>query len=182
VRAHELGLHEPQGSKLVELMRLVEELREEGHRALVFSQFTSFLDIIEAALGDRGVRLQRLDGSTPPKERERRIDAYERGDGDVFLLSLQAGGTGLNLTSADYVILVDPWWNPAVEDQAVGRAHRIGQTKPVTVYRLFCRGTLEEKILEMQVDKRELVATVMDNATTVPAVVSGDDLLRLLEG
>ncbi len=98
-----------------------------------------------------------LDGSTPMQERKLRVDAFQAGDGDVFLISLKAGGTGLNLTAADYVIHMDPWWNPAVEDQASDRAHRIGQTRPVTIYRLVAQQTIEEKIVDLHKTKRALV-------------------------
>jgi len=126
-----------------------------------------------------GFTLQYLDGATPAKQRKAIISAFQGGDGDAFLISLKAGGTGLNLTAADYVIHLDPWWNPAVEDQATDRAHRIGQDKPVTVYRLIARGTIEEKILAMHADKRALVSSVLEG-TDVAARLSTRDLLALL--
>ena len=113
------------------------------------------------ALEGRGFSVQYLDGQTPPAERKASVEAFQRGEGDVFLISLKAGGTGLNLTAADHVIHLDPWWNPAVEDQATDRAHRIGQTKVVTTYRLIAKGTIEEKILELAEKKRELVGAVL---------------------
>ena len=166
-------------SKLARLVELVEELRDEGHRALVFSQFTSHLALVRDELARAGFTSLYLDGSTPAGARKTIVDAFQRGDGDVFLISLKAGGTGLNLTGADYVIHLDPWWNPAVEDQASDRAHRIGQTKPVTVYRLIARGTIEEAILALHADKRALVASILEG-TGAAARLSTRDLLALL--
>ena len=167
-------------AKLDLLMSLVEELREGEHRALVFSQFVKHLTVIREALDDQGVTYQYLDGTTPAKERQRRVDAFQEGEGELFLISLKAGGTGLNLTGADYVIHLDPWWNPAVEDQATDRAHRIGQQRPVTVYRLVAEGTIEEQILSLHADKRELVAGVLDG-TDRAASMETADLIRLIK-
>ena len=149
-------------SKLEALLELMEQLAEGNHRALVFSQFTRFLDLVEERLKQRRVAYQRLDGSTSPKERKRRVEAFQDGEGDVFLISLKAGGTGLNLTGADYVVHLDPWWNPAAEDQASDRAHRIGQRRPVTVYRLVAENTLEEKVVRLHGHKRELAQSVLE--------------------
>jgi superfamily II DNA or RNA helicase len=149
-------------SKLAALVEAVRELREEGHRALVFSQFTTHLALVREALDEAKITYEYLDGSTPSEERTRRIDAFQGGRSDLFLISLKAGGTGLNLTAADYVIHLDPWWNPAVEDQATDRAHRIGQTRAVTVIRLIARGTIEEAVLALHGDKRALAASVFD--------------------
>lgn len=167
-------------AKLDLLMSLVDELREGDHRALIFSQFVKHLSLVRQALDARGVEYQYLDGATPAKERQRRVDAFQEGEGDLFLISLKAGGTGLNLTGADYVIHLDPWWNPAVEDQATDRAHRIGQERPVTVYRLVAEGTIEERILELHADKRELVAGVLDG-TDRAAKMGTDDLIKLIK-
>ena len=167
-------------AKLDLLMMLVDELRDEGHRALVFSQFVKHLSVIQETLDGKGIEYQYLDGSTQAKERQRRVDAFQEGDGDLFLISLKAGGTGLNLTGADYVIHLDPWWNPAVEDQATDRAHRIGQERPVTVYRLVAEGTIEEQILELHADKRELVAGVLDG-TDRAAKMNTEDLINLIK-
>lgn len=167
-------------AKLDLLLSLVEELREGNHRALIFSQFVKHLSLIRQALDDRDVRYQYLDGATPAKERQRRVDAFQDGEGDLFLISLKAGGTGLNLTGADYVIHLDPWWNPAVEDQATDRAHRIGQERPVTVYRLVAEGTIEEQILALHADKRELVAGVLDGAD-LAAKMDTEMLIRLIK-
>ena len=148
-------------SKMARLIELLEELREEGHRALVFSQFTSHLALVQAELEKAGFSLLYLDGATPTRARAQLVERFQRGEGDAFLISLKAGGTGINLTAADYVIHLDPWWNPAVEDQATDRAHRIGQTKVVTAYRLIARGTIEEKILSLSGKKRELFLNVL---------------------
>ncbi|HZH03095.1 MAG TPA: DEAD/DEAH box helicase, partial [Myxococcaceae bacterium] len=176
-------LYEPESrvasSKMKQLLRLVEELREEGHRCLVFSQFTSHLALVRGELERVGVRYLYLDGETPAARRGELVRAFQGGEGEVFLISLKAGGTGLNLTAADYVIHLDPWWNPAVEDQATDRAHRIGQTNPVTVYRLVAQGTIEEQILAMHEDKRALVSGVLEG-TGAAARLSAEDLLSLL--
>jgi SNF2 family DNA or RNA helicase len=166
-------------SKLKRALELLEELRSEGHRTLVFSQFTSHLALVREALDAVGFSTLYLDGQTPAKERAALIDRFQAGEADAFLISLKAGGTGINLTAADYVLHLDPWWNPAVEDQATDRAHRIGQTKPVTVYRLITRGTIEDKIVALHRDKRALVAGVLEG-TDVAAKLSAKDLLALL--
>ncbi len=167
-------------SKLRRVLELLEELRSEGHRALVFSQFTSHLALVRAELDKAGFASLYLDGSTPAPARQALIQRFQAGEGDVFLISLKAGGTGINLTAADYVIHLDPWWNPAVEDQATDRAHRIGQTKPVTVYRLIARGTIEEQIVAMHHDKRALVAGILEGSD-VAARLTTRDLLALLQ-
>lgn len=168
------------GSAKIEVfLETVDELREGGHRALVFSQFTSLLALVREALDARGVKYQYLDGSTPAAKRDEAIAAFQGGEGDLFLISLKAGGTGLNLTAADYVIHLDPWWNPAVEDQATNRAHRIGQTRPVTVYRIVATGTIEEKILSLHASKRDLVEGVLDGADQA-GKLSTEELLSLI--
>jgi len=166
-------------AKLDLLLETVEELLDEGHRALVFSQFVRHLELARRAFDQRGIRYQYLDGQTPAGQRTERIDAFQSGDGDLFLISLKAGGTGLNLTAADYVIHMDPWWNPAVEDQATDRAHRIGQTRPVTVYRLVSRATIEEEILSLHEGKRDLVAGVLAG-TDQAGKLSTADLVGLI--
>jgi len=166
-------------AKLAALVDLLVELRDEGHRALVFSQFTSFLDIARPLLDRAGLRTLSLDGSTPALERARRVAAFQAGEADAFLLSLRAGGTGLNLTAATYVIHLDPWWNPAVEDQATDRAHRIGQERPVTVIRLVARGTIEEAVLSLHEEKRQLAASILDGADAA-ARLDSEDLLDLI--
>ncbi|MEN6439763.1 MAG: SNF2-related protein, partial [Syntrophobacter sp.] len=128
-------------SKLEVFGEVVSELLENRHKALVFSQFVGHLDLIREYLDNRKISYRYLDGSTPPRERKQEVDGFQSGEGELFLISLKAGGLGLNLTAADYVIHMDPWWNPAVEDQASDRAHRIGQRRPVTIYRLVTRNT-----------------------------------------
>jgi superfamily II DNA or RNA helicase len=168
------------GAKVQAFGELAAELVANGHKALVFSQFVDFLALLKAPLEAAGIRYQYLDGSTPAAERTARVAAFQAGEGELFLISLKAGGFGLNLTVADYVVIADPWWNPAAEDQASGRAHRIGQQRPVTVYRLVHQGTLEEKIVELHADKRELADSVLegqDRGSALPA----DALLALLQ-
>jgi superfamily II DNA or RNA helicase len=157
--APELGLI---GAKSQEFEQLAQELVAGRHKALVFSQFTDFLKLLGERLDAAGIRYQYLDGSTPAAERSRRVAAFQRGEGELFLISLKAGGFGLNLTAADYVLIVDPWWNPAAEDQAMGRAHRIGQQRPVTVYRLVTAGSIEERIVELHRDKRTLAEGILE--------------------
>ncbi len=148
-------------AKLTAFLELLEHLQAGRHRALVFSQFTSLLDLVEEQLKKRSIDYLRLDGSTPAANRRARVDAFQNGQGDVFLISLKAGGTGLTLTAADYVVHLDPWWNPAAEDQATDRAHRIGQTRPVTVYRILARNTIEEKVLRLHGHKRDLARDIL---------------------
>ena len=157
--APELGIV---GAKVQEFEQLALELVAGRHKALVFSQFTDFLKLLAERLDSCGISYQYLDGSTPAAERGKRVVAFQRGEGDLFLISLKAGGFGLNLTAADYVLIVDPWWNPAAEDQAMGRAHRIGQLRPVTVYRLVTAGSIEERIVELHRDKRSLADGILE--------------------
>ncbi len=166
-------------AKLDLFLETVDELRDGHHRALVFSQFTSHLALVREALDTRKITYQYLDGQTTPAQRRERVDAFQRGEGEFFLISLKAGGTGLNLTGADYVIHLDPWWNPAVEDQASDRAHRIGQTRPVTVYRLVAKDTIEEQILKLHATKRDLVAGILDG-TDQAAKLSTRELIDLI--
>ncbi len=166
-------------SKLDAFLALVDELRATGHRALVFSQFTDHLALVREALTARGIPILYLDGSTPLDGRVRAVESFQRGEGDLFLISLKAGGTGLNLTAADYVIHLDPWWNPAVEDQATDRAHRIGQSRPVTVIRLIAQGTIEEAVLALHAEKRDLAERLLEG-TDVAGRLSADDLVELV--
>ena len=171
------------GAKVMAFAELATELVANGHKALVFSQFVDFLGLLREPLDAAGIAYQYLDGSTPTAERTRRVDAFQGGEGDLFLISLKAGGFGLNLTVADYVVIADPWWNPAAEDQASGRAHRIGQQRPVTVYRLVNNGTLEEKILTLHQTKRELADSVLESDGAGPtAVPLARELLALMRG
>jgi len=166
-------------AKLAAFREIVDELRANGHRALVFSQFVAHLDLLRAELDKDGIAYQYLDGSTPAKERQAQVATFQAGQGELFLISLKAGGVGLNLTAADYVIHMDPWWNPAVEDQASDRAHRIGQLRPVTVYRLVAANTIEEKIVALHGQKRELADSLLEGTETALRV-SAEDLLELL--
>jgi SNF2 family DNA or RNA helicase len=164
--------------KLVALRELIQTSIDGGHRVLVFSQFVSMLNIIKRAMDEDGVAYEYLDGST--KDRLSRVENFQDEHGPpVFLISLKAGGSGLNLTGADTVIHFDPWWNPAVEDQASDRAHRIGQNKVVTVYRLVAAGTIEEKILELKQKKRELVSSVLSEDAGGAKQLSRSDLDEL---
>jgi SNF2 family DNA or RNA helicase len=170
----------PASSKLAQFSETLEELLENHHKALVFSQFVGHLKILEQHLKDQGISYQYLDGSTPVKERKKRVNAFQAGEGDVFLISLRAGGVGLNLTAADYVIHMDPWWNPAVEDQASDRAHRIGQMRPVTVYRMVMKNTIEEQIIALHNQKRDLADNLLAG-TNVADKLNAEDLLALLK-
>lgn len=165
-------------SKLDVLVPLLEEAASEGHRVLVFSQFTRFLDRIEPRLQAAGLDFVRLDGTT--KRRGDVVRSFTEGTQPVFLISLKAGGTGLNLAMADYCILTDPWWNPATETQAVDRAHRIGQTRPVVVYRLIAKDTIEEKVMALQEKKRALVSGVIGGEGGSGAI-SASDIRVLLD-
>ena len=174
--APELGLI---GAKVLEFERLAIELVAGRHKALVFSQFTDFLALLRERLDLAGLSYQYLDGSTPAAERGKRIAAFQAGAGDLFLISLKAGGFGLNLTAADYVIIADPWWNPASEEQASARAHRIGQQRPVTVYRLVTQGSIEEKIVRLHRSKRDLAEGILSGEDT-GAPVDAAQLMELL--
>lgn len=166
-------------AKLDVVMPLVEELIQQGHKALIFSQFTGFLGIVRKNLDELGVKYAYLDGST--RKREAEVNSFQNDpDTPVFLVSLKAGGTGLNLTAADYVFLLDPWWNPAVEAQAIDRAHRIGREHPVHVYRIIAKDTIEERVRELQEKKRDLAAAVLGGASTTLADLGSDDLEFLL--
>ena len=174
--APELGLV---GAKVQEFERLAVELVAGRHKALVFSQFTDFLALLRERLELAGLSYQYLDGSTPAAERSKRVAAFQAGQGDLFLISLKAGGFGLNLTMADYVIITDPWWNPAAEEQASARAHRIGQQRPVTVYRLVTQGSIEEKIVRLHRSKRDLAEGILSGQDTA-APIDAEQLLELL--
>ena len=175
--APELGL---ESSKLMVFSRLLEDLLANRHKVLVFSQFVDHLTLIRKHLDARGIGYQYLDGATPMQERKKRVDAFQAGDGDVFLISLKAGGVGINLTAADYVIHMDPWWNPAVEDQASDRAHRMGQLRPVTIYRLVSRHTIEEGIVELHKHKRDLADSLLEGSD-LSARMSPNDMLAMLK-
>ena len=168
------------GAKVRAFAELAFELVANGHKALVFSQFVDFLTLLREPLDQASIRYQYLDGATPAAERTKRVAAFQKGEGELFLISLKAGGYGLNLTAADYVVITDPWWNPAAEDQAMGRAHRMGQARPVTVYRLVTKGTLEEQIVRLHHDKRALAEGVLAEGSEGKAVPSPEELIALM--
>ena len=167
------------GSKLALFSETLDELLDNHHKVLVFSQFVDHLSILREELDRKGISYQYLDGSTPARKRKQRVEAFQSGEGDVFLISLKAGGLGLNLTAADYVIHMDPWWNPAVEDQASDRAHRLGQQRPVTIYRFITKGTIEQRITELHAGKRDLADSLLEGAD-MSGKLSAEQLLRLI--
>ncbi|MBU0502650.1 MAG: DEAD/DEAH box helicase, partial [Candidatus Margulisbacteria bacterium] len=164
--------------KFESFKELLTEAVEEKHTLLVFSQFTGMLALIRRWLEAEGISHLYLDGGT--KKRAELVREFEKGKHPVFLISLKAGGTALTLTQADYVVHFDPWWNPAVERQATDRAHRIGQTKHVFVYKFYCRGTIEEKILQLQKKKQKLFDDIMDNSINQPLQLTRDDIEDIL--
>jgi SNF2 family DNA or RNA helicase len=165
-------------SKVDLLVEHLDELVQEGHRALVFSQFTTFLGRVRQRLDAAGMTYAYLDGRT--RNRARAIDGFKSGKHPVFLISLKAGGFGLNLTEADYCFVLDPWWNPAAEAQAVDRTHRIGQTRSVMVYRLVARDTIEEKVMELKARKEELFNSVLGDDALASAALTADEIRGLL--
>ena len=171
--------HVKESAKLQMLLEMLQELLPEGRRVLVFSQFTSMLDLIEPELAKLGIAYVKLTGQT--RDRERPVKAFQSGKVPLFLISLKAGGTGLNLTAADTVIHYDPWWNPAVENQASGRAHRIGQDKPVFVYKLIVSGSVEEKIAALQTSKAALARGVLENDAGASLPLTPEDIQALFE-
>ena len=152
-----------------------------GHKILLFSQFTSRLDVIERRLKTERILYYRLDGSTKSEQRTRLVNAFNENKVPVFLISLKAGGTGLNLTGADIVIHYDPWWNAAAQNQATDRAHRIGQKHTVTVYKLIARHTIEEKILELQENKKALSDQILSEEGVTASHLTKEDLLQILQ-
>jgi len=170
-----------ESAKLLQLRELLGEAIDGGHRILLFSQFTGMLQLIKGVLDREGYRYFYLDGATKTNERLQMVDAFNGGEAEIFLISLKAGGTGLNLTGADVVIQYDLWWNPAVEEQAAGRAHRIGQKKVVQVIRLLARGTIEEKIYELQQKKKELIDRVIQPGETFLSAMDESDICEILE-
>jgi superfamily II DNA or RNA helicase len=173
------GPEEESSAKLDVLLPHLEELISEGHKALVFSQFTSMLAIVRKHLEQRGLVYEYLDGQT--RDRKERVERFQSdAKCGLFLVSLKAGGLGLNLTAADYVFLLDPWWNPAVESQAIDRAHRVGQTRRVFAYRLICRNTVEEKIAELQGQKRSLADAILQADANLLKDLTVEDLQQLL--
>ncbi len=167
----------PASSKLAALMEMVDEIVDSGHRTLIFSQFVEMLTLVRAKLDEAGYKFEYLDGQTPAKDRLEKVEGFNKDKSiPIFLISLKAGGTGLNLTGADYVIHYDPWWNPAVENQATDRAHRIGQTRHVFNYKLITRRTVEEKIYKLQEKKKELADLVIGGDESVAKELSREDL------
>jgi SNF2 family DNA or RNA helicase len=161
-------------------MEMVLELLSEGRKIIVFSQFTSMLDLIRKRFDVERIRYSVLTGETT--DRKRAIDGFQGGASDVFLISLKAGGVGLNLTAADTVIIFDPWWNPAVEEQAIDRAHRIGQDKAVFIYRLVASGTIEEKMDELKARKRALADSLFDRDGRIASTLTEEDVRALFDG
>ena len=169
-----------ESAKLDLLMEILPEQLEEGRRILIFSQFTRMIALIEDELNARKIAYSKLTGQT--RKRDDAIELFKSGEVDVFLISLKAGGVGLNLTEADTVIIYDPWWNPAAESQAADRAHRIGQDKPVFVYKLITENTVEEKIIAMQDRKRALAESIYkDGAKEESLKLTAEDLTALFE-
>jgi len=167
-------------SKIDLVVEQLTELVAEGHRALVFSQFTGFLGRVRARLQSADIGFSYLDGST--RDRQRAIEEFSSGNVPVFLISLKAGGFGLNLTQADYCFVLDPWWNPAAEAQAVDRAHRIGQTRPVMVYRLVAKDTIEEKVMALKARKEQLFGSIMSDDLLGETSLTADEIRELLTG
>ncbi len=170
-----------QSAKLEMLFEILEDSLEGQHRILLFSQFTGMLAVIKQELNKRGIRYFYLDGATDTEERMKMVKAFNGGENSIFLISLKAGGTGLNLTGADVVIHYDPWWNPAVEDQATDRAYRIGQKNPVQVLKLITKGTIEEKIYQLQQKKKELINCIVQPGESFLAKMSEQEIRSLFE-
>ncbi|HEU4368421.1 MAG TPA: C-terminal helicase domain-containing protein, partial [Methylomirabilota bacterium] len=165
--------------KLDVLLPRLAEVAEEGHKAIVFSQFTSFLAIVRRRLDGAGLPYEYLDGAT--RDRQARVERFQTDPHcRLFLVSLKAGGLGLNLTAAEHVFLLDPWWNPAVEAQAIDRAHRIGQTRPVLAFRLIAPDTVEDKILALQAHKRDLAEAIVNGHNSLIRTLTREDLALLL--
>lgn len=177
-----LFMDDYQGSsgKLEQVKIFLQTAKENGRRVLLFSQFTSMLSIIEAELNEQGLETFYLRGSTSPIDRINMVNAFNEGEKDVFLISLKAGGTGLNLVGGDTVVLYDLWWNPAVEEQAAGRAHRMGQKKVVEVYRMIAEGTIEEKMDQLQQEKRELFQKVIQGNEQQLNKMTEEDIRSIL--
>lgn len=173
--------YDRESGKLNLLLDLTENGIAQGHRILIFSQFTSMLAIIREELEKTGISTFYLDGSTPSEERTNLADRFNKGEADVFLVSLKAGGYGLNLTGADMVIHYDPWWNPAVMNQASDRAYRIGQTKAVHVIKLAMKGTIEEQILKLQEKKQNLADEIVTENSKTFANLSKEEIMELFK-
>lgn len=168
-----------ESSKIKTFLNIVRNLIENNHKALVFSQYVRYLDKIKEVLDNEKITYQYLDGATPVKARQIAVNAFQAGDSDLFLISLKAGGSGLNLSAADYVIILDPWWNPAVEEQAAARAHRIGQLRPVTVYRLIMQNSIEEKIIALHKNKKDIADDLL-SGSDVSGKITEEELMQLM--
>ena len=166
-------------SKMLTFLDLVDEMISNNHRALVFSQFTSHLALVKAELDKKGIKYLYLDGSKPTIERGKLVKDFQTGEMPLFLISLKAGGVGLNLTAADFVVHMDPWWNPAIEDQASDRSYRIGQTRPVTIYRLITKNTIEEKIIDLHKTKKNLADALLEGSNVVQKMTK-EQLMALM--
>jgi SNF2 family DNA or RNA helicase len=167
-------------AKFEQLLQIIDESKLSGRRVLIFSQFTKMLELIGRALTTKELPFFYLDGQTPAAERVEICRRFNSGERDLFLISLKAGGTGLNLMSADTVILYDTWWNPAVEEQAADRAHRMGQKNVVQVIKLVARGTIEEKMNELQEKKRHLIEEIIDSEEKIMSTLSEEDIREIL--
>jgi non-specific serine/threonine protein kinase len=170
---------DPYPNVSVKLDEIAREISENigNHKALIFSQFLGMLSLIREKLVELGVKFEYFDGSTSAVDREKAIQSFQKNDEvRVFLISLKAGGVGLNLTAADYVYIVDPWWNPAVEQQAIDRTHRIGQTKNIFAYRMICKDTIEDKILQLQDKKRTLARDLVSDDTGFVKSLTREDV------
>jgi non-specific serine/threonine protein kinase len=166
-------------AKIDELLRELEE-NIGNHKVLVFSQFTEMLALVQSELLKKGISFNYLDGSSTPSKRKQQVEEFQNNtESRVFLISLKAGGVGLNLTSADYVYLIDPWWNPAAEQQAIDRAHRIGQDKSVFAYRMICKDSIEEKILQLQSHKKEVAGDLIKEDISLFKKMTKEDILGL---
>ena len=163
-------------------MDLIQSAMEGEHKILVFSQFTSMLELLETELKKASIAYFKITGETPKQKRVEMVNTFNGDDTPVFLISLKAGGTGLNLTGADVVIHYDPWWNQAAQNQATDRAHRIGQTKAVSVYKLIVKGTIEEKIVKMQESKKDLADAILNGENGSIIQMSKEEFMELLEG
>ena len=168
--------------KIEPMMKILRSSISSGGKVLVFSQFVRMLKIIESTLNENGINYYFLDGSTPREKRDEQVQAFQndKNGASVFLISLKAGGYGLNLTAADTVIHFDPWWNPSVENQATDRAHRMGQTKSVNAYKLIAAGTVEEKILKLQDNKKGLIDVAINDAEPMMNGLTDDDIKSIL--
>ena len=169
-----------ESAKREAVMDLIQSAIDGGHKILLFSQFTSMLELLEKDLKEQNISYYKITGDTGKAKRLELVDTFNSDDTPLFLISLKAGGTGLNLTAADIVIHYDPWWNTAVQNQATDRAHRIGQTKRVTVYKMICQNTIEEKIIELQETKKNLADEIVSADNISLSSLSKDDLMELL--